>query len=129
MRISDWSADVCSSDLLECLRAGVRLDSGIRQHVVDQSVFAGLGRGERFTEQDQFGGAWVTHDHRHHQARCELGADAEVDERQLATGLLARIAQVPMQIGRGSCRESVDQSGSIREVSVKLKKKIFNSKL
>src|SRR3546814_6068835 len=38
---------------LECLRAGVRLDSGIRQHVVDQSVFAGLGRSEEHTSELQ----------------------------------------------------------------------------
>src|SRR3546814_18147379 len=38
MRISDWSSDVCSSDLLGL--------SCVGDHLVDQAVFQGLQRGE-----------------------------------------------------------------------------------
>src|SRR3546814_1228392 len=48
MRISDWSSDVCSSDLLGGLHQRQRRDAALRRHVValpDRTLQAGAGRG------------------------------------------------------------------------------------
>src|SRR3546814_5055352 len=99
MRISDWSSDVCSSDLADQRRA---LDRGGHLAVLDQ---VGLrGREHELAAGD-----------------VDLAA-AEIDgvEAALHRGDdLLRLAE----IGRASCRESVCQYVEISVVAGSLKKK------
>src|SRR3546814_21075053 len=96
MRISDWSSDVCSSDL-EPLARHIRTDIGLILVVGGEDLdlaLAGLGV--------ILGG----HLRRQHRAGAlEIGIDAR------------------LKIGRASCRERVCQYVSISVVAVSLKKK------
>src|SRR3546814_14200475 len=108
MRISDWSSDVCSSDL----RAGQRMTE--ERTVLDQRVDAAR-RAEGLA--------------RHRRQVMELKQGLILHERiarELAFKLLAEseIADPPhAQIGRASCRERVCQYVYISVVAVALKKK------
>src|SRR3546814_16899674 len=102
MRISDWSSDVCSSDLLieilaDALGADVELhvDLGCGLPLIDG------GRARIFERQ-------ILHILR--------------DEPDRRTVVLA-VAQRFGEIGRASCRERVCQYVSISVVAVSLKKK------
>src|SRR3546814_20042613 len=103
MRISDWSSDVCSSDLLRCQE--------LRLHCVGKD-----GRSSRVTPSDD-----------HYICGPEDRADAE--HRQHA-GLEPEHGEYRThrerqrrQIGRASCRERVWQYVSISVVEVPFKKK------
>src|SRR3546814_12064913 len=98
MRISDWSSDVCSSDLC-CRAAGTRCDEP-----ADRRLEPRVG-GERARR----GGG----------ARRTCGRD----ERGAAQARRPLVRQ----IGRALCRERVCQYVSISVVSVSLKKKIYNT--
>src|SRR3546814_18264751 len=102
MRISDWSSDVCSSDLLPRLD---RFDEGggFEQGLVG----AGIEPGEAATQRLQL-----------QRVGIEIAA-IEIGDFQLATRrwleacrVIAHLAVVEIQageIGRASCRESVCQ--------------------
>src|SRR3546814_11901217 len=97
MRISDWSSDVCSSDLAETrtelLRSGGRLCT--------PSTFT---TGYRY---------------------AEMGYTAAFEPAMLpanARNTHIELADVPMELGRASCRESVFQYVSILLVAVSLTK-------
>src|SRR3546814_14950933 len=97
MRISDWSSDVCSSDLEDAEQIVVEAEVEFRQArvaltsrtaaqlVVDAAAFVTLGRQH---EQPARG-----------QHRLALGFDLGLDPRD------TRLALGPFQIGRASCRE------------------------
>src|SRR3546814_17568976 len=116
MRISDWSSDVCSSDLPRIHEPGkkTRHDGGI-SHIVDYHFVEG------------------------EQARliCQIGYDRR---NGIAVFRLPRLPQAVMhlyhelmkvnaalaadiKIGRASCRERVGQYVSISVVAGSLKKK------
>src|SRR3546814_1807897 len=99
MRISDWSSDVCSSDLvLHRIDVGVRRRSAGGDRILPDQVFGG-----------HFGPE-VT-DLRPHVAvrQLEPGAGTGVLERfMVAPELLADLAKFG-KIGRASCRERVCQ--------------------
>src|SRR3546814_18303883 len=102
MRISDWSADVCSSDLLH-LR--VIFDRG-------EPLFArAIARPARAAEGDMIvdsGGRQVDHDHPGADVAAEM---ARVLERGRSDPRRqAEITLVGEQIGRASCRERVCKS-------------------
>src|SRR3546814_7686751 len=83
MRISDWSSDVCSSDLHAGRRGGHLLDA-------DAEHEAGLLRGngiQALVDRGRAGGAGVFHAGRRLEAQARIG----------------------LQIGRASCRERVCQ--------------------
>src|SRR3546814_9837886 len=96
MRISDWSSDVCSSDLRERERPGERLGRARKLAVAAEHAVAG--------EQGHGGGAGreaALHRQRFpHWIAFVLGE---------AEGVLARRAEGGAEIGRASCRERVCQ--------------------
>src|SRR3546814_12713596 len=101
MRISDWSSDVCSSDLLFKMERLVRGDAvfiagavGDHRPRADRDQY--LARRHRSSADQQ--GVWAGH-----RSTVEHDLDAE--------------------IGRASCRERVCQDVEIVEVAVSLKKK------
>src|SRR3546814_16871850 len=98
MRISDWSSDVCSSDLLQVDAAGVEGDA-----LADQRMRLGITRAG-VLEHDEPG---------------RIGRTAR-DREQRAH------AQLFHEIGRASCRERVCQYVSISVVAVSLKKQNKN---
>src|SRR3546814_21030525 len=97
MRISDWSSDVCSSDLLDsCVR---------RSRARPGSAIAALGAVEQFL---------VGQHQRHHRFDHRHAANADA-------GVVAALGHD--EIGRASCRERVCHYVSISGVAVSLKKK------
>src|SRR3546814_14157553 len=109
MRISDWSSDVCSSDLL-CRRRAKRssAEAGVshdEQHQQGQGDGGGQGlNGE--DAGDQAGGAA-------HLAREDIGRSGGgqvVQDQRNST------------IGRALCRELESQTGKLLVVAVSLKK-------
>src|SRR3546814_18824434 len=96
MRISDWSSDVCSSDLA----AAAQLELGIlRDLQVERRERAGL------------------------VALVDLG-QAAAHRRRDAKGRVAHAQRLEeIEIGRASCRERVCPYVSISVVAVSLKKK------
>src|SRR3546814_16711811 len=110
MRISDWSSDVCSSDLLAAQVANHRQD-GVAGTI-------------------QVGRLGAAHDQVHTVAarRAVIGIGADVGLREAVLDLAERpgedtLDQPRTEIGRASCRERVWQFGLITVVAVTLKKK------
>src|SRR3546814_16400293 len=105
MRISDWSSDVCSSDLTACMGRSAVLDIGAAQLVIterthepwDLGVFESMGLAPR-------------------RARFVL-----VKSRMYCRPVFEPISQA--QIGRASCRARVCQYVLISVVHLSLKKK------
>src|SRR3546814_12185520 len=95
MRISDWSSDVCSSDLKRLPVRADRGDVGGRGAAVGQRPQCGVGEGAT-------------------DAHVEFGDRVERYPRRVLAEL--------DQIGRASCRERVCQYESIAVVDVSLKK-------
>src|SRR3546814_18128168 len=107
MRISDWSSDVCSSDLLVCGLLGhrhlVRADE--RRRGQSGEVILGEAGLDLLVGLALVAGQGVG---LHSEERQQRGAG--------------------VQIGRASCRESVCQYVSISGVAVSLKKKNYTPK-
>src|SRR3546814_16132229 len=105
MRISDWSSDVCSSDLL-VHRQSMALRGGADEAFVERHVRA------------QAGDFLVALGQRALQALVRLPADlnGQREQRNL-------MFQRPQGTGRASCREGVGQEGSILVGGVSVKKK------
>src|SRR3546814_17043188 len=97
MRISDWSSDVCSSDLRE---SSDKLDVFVVARLLFHIALPG-GTGQLGVDRGRGVGGLLRRD-----AAC---------------------ACVRAQIGRASCRERVCQYGSISVVAVSLKKKKQNA--
>src|SRR3546814_12420228 len=112
MRISDWSSDVCSSDLQRAIDIGHRHQFG---------SIVGL---DRTTIEDAETGALV-------EARQQVPADFGMHLGDLRRGRRAAGADCPDrlvgEIGRATCRERVCQYVEISGVSVSLKKKKTNT--
>src|SRR3546814_16656442 len=110
MRISDWSSDVCSSDLLFTgALAGTRGAERGRPRLVRP------GRAESFKRCD----AALPH-----LAAMHAGSLVYVfGHGQLIQATCAIVVNAHWQIGRASCRERVCPYVSISVVAVNLKKK------
>src|SRR3546814_7921301 len=94
MRISDWSSDVCSSDLMRCPNHDLRRDAAhVDAGAADSSP---LDQGDTGTVFSCL------------QRCCHSGA-ASTDDRhmQLTCRFLHRALAAQPQIGRASCRERV----------------------
>src|SRR3546814_14837935 len=119
MRISDWSSDVCSSDLAA---GGTAADRGALRHV------AGQGAGDRGSVR-----AGVLRDgaaavpaavRRHQQAYFATGCQYSTDSPQPGAAVVrGRAARPVQQLGRASCRERVCQYVWNWVLAVSLKKK------
>src|SRR3546814_14435086 len=116
MRISDWSSDVCSSDLPvfrhigdpPCAWAGAELRAGR-----GTPAFAATDR-RRYRESRAASGTSRSD----HRDRAPGGG------RPAAPGYLPRLCRQSLdEIGRASCRERVWQNVSISLVAVSLQKK------
>src|SRR3546814_15728817 len=95
MRISDWSSDVCSSDL---------------------QILRPEGSGQQFAEPIAF--------HRAAIARGAMDEDVGLRPLgRLVQYLAAALARGDGPIGRASCRDRVCQYGLISGVALSLKKK------
>src|SRR3546814_16720555 len=99
MRISDWSSDVCSSDLTSRRKFSLLQGRLGLIPVDDDDVLAARGLLRRIAQQAQ--------------------ALQDIKQHGVAHGEAGRAAQ----IGRASCRERGWQSVSISVVAVSLKKK------
>src|SRR3546814_14570984 len=117
MRISDWSSDVCSSDLRRCTRATGRPSPTSstagwpRARQPADSAFAAPDAGSgRYSQPVQWGAIPVPR---------QLIGQAQLFVREAA----ARNRQE--EIGRASCRERVCQYVEISVVAVSLKKKLI----
>src|SRR3546814_8593933 len=93
MRISDWSSDVCSSDLHLYLRRGV----------VDQ-----VGKGRRRTDTDEAHRSAVVEAHGHAAVELRL-ADRGNRSKKIAQLRRPVVVCIDDEIGRASCRERVCQ--------------------
>src|SRR3546814_16508077 len=121
MRISDWSSDVCSSDLNRAARGGA---AGLAPLSRSRQSRGGGQRGNRAADRARRG-----------SGRRKHGADRveRAPGRAEAAVLPDRIwhrrggggdrARRGAAIGRAACRERVWQYVSISEVAVALKKK------
>src|SRR3546814_14482068 len=143
MRISDWSSDVCSSDLdhLNAPTIGMRLRYAQLLHQAniddDVKVLVIRGAGDDFgTGQDlpEFMDAVRSDDGLLREVQLE-GADVTYPgQRSFRHGAITTQSWFTdprggcrSQIGRASCRERVCQSGSISVGAVALKKKTNKS--
>src|SRR3546814_11086600 len=117
MRISDWSSDVCSSDLLDA-RTQRRVDAGrmVKLGARGDDVAAGFEQTAELIGVDRL---------RHVDHAIRLQREDLVD---IARRLDADRRQAAQQNGRASCRESVCQYGSIPGVAVSFKKTTKASK-
>src|SRR3546814_19656579 len=108
MRISDWSSDVCSSDLLPgWFLPGNRLGAGKTGHALEQRASASSGRPGPLE----------------HIVRPRAGSNRlPAVEKKFV--LPARRGGKRRTLGRASWRERVCKNGEISVVAVSLKKKI-----
>src|SRR3546814_16991209 len=97
MRISDWSSDVCSSDL----PIWVAVTASLIEYQGEEMIVAS---------------AYDLTEQRNAEAQMVRQRDALYPSEKLS-------ALGSLQIGRASCRESVCQNGSISVVRVSLNKK------
>src|SRR3546814_16875067 len=107
MRISDWSSDVCSSDLIA--RTITISDNGIG--LSRDEAIANLGTIARSGTREFF---------------SQLTGDKQKDAQligQFGVGFYSSFIVADKEIGRASCRERVCQYVLISVVAVSLKKK------
>src|SRR3546814_15934421 len=100
MRISDWSSDVCSSDLL--LDQAAKADAALGRRRRRQDLARALEQVEAVGQRGEHQGGGAAE---HHQRGHDDGETSA------------------LEIGRASCRERVGQYVSISGVAVTLKKK------
>src|SRR3546814_16084626 len=112
MRISDWSSDVCSSDLPTRPRRGCR-DLGLARGGTSRA------RGRRPARRAVPALAAVPVDHPATRHAGSLGRGVLTERGQSGAA----------QLGRESCRENVCHYVEISVVTVSLKKKTNNNKI
>src|SRR3546814_15626862 len=100
MRISDWSSDVCSSDLVGGEDDGRALFGQTAHHPLQLALVERVEAGERLVEHHQPGLVDQRAENLH-LLRHALG--------ELADLAVCGIAEAVLQIGRASCRERVCQ--------------------
>src|SRR3546814_20832760 len=113
MRISDWSSDVCSSDLRRIVEAGdlrhPEPQSPGWPRAAKAADAGGALQDHRTTDRD-----WLLFPAGTPDSRCHLdhllAPDLAVAEAGQADGLRRRKQPAPAEIGRASCRERVCQS-------------------
>src|SRR3546814_19805380 len=107
MRISDWSSDVCSSDLMQCI-AGVHYNFSL-----PEALWEVLDPG--------------TANPQERRSRGYIGLIRNFTRYSWLLmylfGAAPALSRGFMEIGRASCRERVCQYGLISGVAVSLKKK------
>src|SRR3546814_14599714 len=111
MRISDWSSDVCSSDLEDARQVEIAVGSDPAEAVVIDRADRGGGKAQQEAVESE-----VVKQPPQLRRRlvgigaAEVGATAEVLERASVVQRAAALAQAdPPEVGRASCRERVWQ--------------------
>src|SRR3546814_15831690 len=107
MRISDWSSDVCSSDLIFTIASIVGVSVMLFAYMQVPTLL-GIGRLAVTLELPASGG---------------LYRFSNVTYRGVQVGKVTGVTLTDDEIGRASCRERVCQYVSISVVAVSLKKK------
>src|SRR3546814_14481167 len=102
MRISDWSSDVCSSDLAALLYQAIDGSGGYYRNPIEPSARSRMN--VRFTLHDS-------------------ALDATFLQGSEAAGLLSLKGHKALEIGRASCRDRVCKYVENSVVAVSLKKK------
>src|SRR3546814_16833314 len=131
MRISDWSSDVCSSDLLDVTpQMPFEIPGGGSVGMINLSDMMGkaFGGGQKKRRKLTVASAW--------EKLVEEEADARLDQDEVSRVALSDAEEngivfldeidkiaVSDEIGRASCRERVCQYVWISVVAVSLKKK------
>src|SRR3546814_12722460 len=124
MRISDWSSDVCSSDLAEEYFSPGQKGSSAMPHkrnpILTENL-TGLARIVRSATIPAMENValWHERDISHSSVERFIGPDATIT-------LDFALGRLTGEIGRASCRERVCQYVSISVVAVSLKKKNKN---
>src|SRR3546814_19672027 len=133
MRISDWSSDVCSSDLSGC-RAGNDDTMNEQDTLVDWTAFqqarselgASFVRILGYFHEDGVKSVAAIEDAMRRADSAALVLPAHTlkgESHQFGAGPLALLSERIEKIGRASCRERVCQYVYISVVAVSLKKK------
>src|SRR3546814_14869362 len=112
MRISDWSSDVCSSDLADVVAAGGRHDDRIGARRLDLAEHGGALEAADVGAGDERGGD-----------RGVIGGRGGVHLLHRGGELFRR--EAGGKIGSASCRERVCKYVYISGVAVSLTKKIY----
>src|SRR3546814_17735031 len=130
MRISDWSSDVCSSDLAQCggrqpvaeRRLGGLCDVALQpRNGIQQPRLIGREAGAgRAAHIDRPGGGQRRV--AQHRVQAESGIVAAAAVAPQRAGGVELLIEVSAEIGRASCRERVCQYVEISVVAVSLKK-------
>src|SRR3546814_3053226 len=119
MRISDWSSDVCSSDLaslggewqaVQILRAGGERAADIRP-LVRLNVSVVVGEGERMEAGSHGGGGRIAYETLLDPAHWQAGVDEALRQALVNLAAVDTPAGEMPEIGRASCRERVCQYG------------------
>src|SRR3546814_20912734 len=132
MRISDWSSDVCSSDLLDRDPSRAPVDGQFRLVEAVETIARGdaVGGNDQIVEIPPAVVA-ARMDRRHElRAKADAAVIAIEFELDVAVEPLRVVRQLvapfPFKIGRASCREGVWQSVQISVVAGSFQKKNSN---
>src|SRR3546814_16471650 len=111
MRISDWSSDVCSSDLrhrLRCCRAAAGLLALLARHLVEELAVA---LGEVRSGDEAAGQRDIENGHRRlgQQRAGPVQTQLQIIAGRRAAAVAAEQTLELAEIGRASCRERVGQ--------------------
>src|SRR3546814_19393788 len=129
MRISDWSADVCSSDLLRVMfdtrvTLQQQVSAQIETHFGDKVFKAIVPRNVRLAEAPSHGLPGIVYDKssRGAKAYIEFGNEHISRVKKEALGQQARHSSKKKQIGRASGRDGGCQEVELQVGAVTLKK-------
>src|SRR3546814_1122197 len=116
MRISDWSSDVCSSDLRTLRTLSLEAHAGLdvldalkraTWHLLDQRVIAFAVAFGRLDLDGQLVAGFLA-EQRLFEAGDDVAATMQIDEGLVALRAVDNVA-LRVEIGRASCRERVGQ--------------------
>src|SRR3546814_18184502 len=111
MRISDWSSDVCSSDLLDALPEDLRTILTEQMQELEKNLLAKMPQRDAGNQKDASAGGMNI---------------SRISDADYAA---AREIAKTVEIGRASCRERVGQDVDVSVGAVALKKKIYRNKI
>src|SRR3546814_10176008 len=111
MRISDWSSDVCSSDLKASVSAGadliIALNAGLYRNMGFGSLAAFMPYGNANEQTEEL---LKTHILAHSGSTPVVAGVFSADPSMSLRTRLERLQNLGVEIGRASCRERVCQS-------------------
>src|SRR3546814_2864012 len=115
LRISDWSSDVCSSDLVQHVERGEERRRAVALVVVGHGAGAALLHGQAGLGAVERLDLALLVDRQHHGVGRRIDIQADDGRELLGEGRVVRQLEVPPEVraeaesGRASCRERVWQ--------------------